>query len=120
MHFLAATIGTSPWNDRTKKQRRVVGSYTTGPAMQRWRPMMDNETYAVVSAMWRDSQKGENDIMPHDYLKRLALNTMTMFCYGTRFDSVKDPMLQQILSDANTIARYCVPNVGRLKYTDDD
>lgn len=28
---VAATIGTSPWDDRTKKQRRVVGSFTTGP-----------------------------------------------------------------------------------------
>lgn len=73
--------------------------------MQRLRPMLDMETCAVVSAMHYDGRSGESEIVPHIYLKRLALNTMTMFCYGTRFDSVKDPMLQQILTDANTIAR---------------
>ncbi|EXJ83385.1 hypothetical protein A1O1_07007 [Capronia coronata CBS 617.96] len=102
----AATIGTSPWDDRTKKQRRVVGSFTTGPAIREMRPMLDLEVCAMIAAMYYDSEKGEREITPHIYQKRLALNIMMMFCYGTRFSSVKDPLLLQILSDANTIASF--------------
>lgn len=70
------------------------------------RPMLDLEVCAMISAMYYDSEKGEREIVPHIYQKRLALNLMTMFCYGTRFASISDPLLLQILSDANTIARY--------------
>jgi phenylacetate 2-hydroxylase len=55
--------------------------------------------------MYRDSKKGEIEIMPHVYQKRLALNMMLNFCYGTRINSVNDPMLLQILEDATTVAR---------------
>ncbi|KAL4791874.1 cytochrome P450 [Aspergillus venezuelensis] len=102
----AATIGTSPWDERTKKQRRVVGSLTTGPAIQRMRSMLDLETRAVVSGLYTDGQNGKTEIMPHIYLKRLALNIMMSFCYGTRFDSVSDPLLLRILQDAQTIASF--------------
>jgi phenylacetate 2-hydroxylase len=67
--------------------------------------MLDMETFAVLSGLYYDSQNGTAEIMPHVYLKRLALNVMMMFCYGTRFSSVTDPLLLQILSDASTIAR---------------
>ncbi|KAL4941879.1 hypothetical protein BDV06DRAFT_235767 [Aspergillus oleicola] len=102
----AATIGTSPWDERTKKQRRVVGSLTTGPAIQRMRSMLDLETRAVVSGLYKNSHNGNMEIMPHIYLKRLALNIMMTFCYGTRFGSVTDPLLLRILQDAQTIASF--------------
>jgi phenylacetate 2-hydroxylase len=101
----AATIGTSPWNDRTKKQRRVVGSFTTGPAMHKMRDMLDVETYAVISGLFSDGKQVSVEIVPHIYFKRMALNLMTMFCYDFRFNSVHDPLLLQILQDAKTIAR---------------
>ncbi|KAH8664249.1 cytochrome P450 [Xylariales sp. PMI_506] len=102
----AATIGTSPWEERTKKQRRVVGSFTTGPSIQKLRSLLDIESAAVVSKLYYDGQNGDVDIMPHVYLKRLALNVMMMFCYGTRFSSVTNPLLLQILKDATTIASF--------------
>ncbi|TPX09751.1 uncharacterized protein E0L32_009090 [Thyridium curvatum] len=102
----AATIGTSPWNERTKKQRRVVGSFTTGPSIQKMRSLLDLETAAMISGLYYDSEKGEKEIMPHVYEKRVSLNVMTMFCYSTRFTSVDDPMLLQILEDATTIASF--------------
>lgn len=102
----AATIGTSPWNDHTKKQRRIVGSLTTGPEIQRLGRMLDLETCAMVSSMYYDSNKGAAEIAPHMYKKRVSLNIMTMFCYGTRFASVTNPMMAQILEDASTIASF--------------
>ncbi|GFN12446.1 hypothetical protein AtubIFM56815_010683 [Aspergillus tubingensis] len=102
----AATIGTSPWDERTKKQRRVVGSLTTGPAIQKLRPMLDLEIFTMISQIYNDSQNGTISIVPHIYQKRLALNIMMMFCYGTRFESITDPLLLQILEDASTIASF--------------
>lgn len=64
------------------------------------------ETCAVISGLYYDGQKGAIDLSPHVYQKRLALNIMIMFCYGTRFNSVKSPMLLQILQDAKTIASF--------------
>lgn len=102
----AATIGTSPWNERTKKQRRIVGSLTTGPSIQRLSKLLDLESAAMISTLYYDSEKGTREIMPHIYEKRVSLNIMTMFCYGTRFTSIADPMFLQILSDASTIASF--------------
>ncbi|KAL5341626.1 cytochrome P450 [Aspergillus crustosus] len=108
----AATIGTSPWDERTKKQRRVVGSFTTGPSIQKMRGMLDMETSAVISELFHDSHNGSNEIIPHIYLKRLSLNIMMMFCYGTRFSSVRDPLLLRILRDAQTIASFRSTNTN--------
>ncbi len=67
--------------------------------------MLEMETFAVIASMYYDSNCGEVELTPQIYLQRLALNVMTMFCYGTRFNSVDDPTLLQILTDAKTIAR---------------
>ncbi len=96
----------SPWNERTKKQRRVIGSFTTAPEIQRLRPALDMESCEMISGLYHDGQKGAIEIMPHIYMKRLALNIILMFCYGTRFEKINDPLLLQILADASVIARY--------------
>ena len=101
----AATIGSSPWNERTKKQRRVFGSYTTAPSIKKMRPVLELELLDLLSDMYDDSNSGAEDIKPHIYVKRLALNVMMMFGYGTRFASTTDPLFHQIVSDATVIAR---------------
>jgi phenylacetate 2-hydroxylase len=82
-----------------------VGSFTTSPSIQKLKEMLDMETFAMISDIYTDSHSGNIDLMPHIYQKRLALNIMMMFCYGSRFSSITDPLLQQILADASTIAR---------------
>jgi hypothetical protein len=79
--------------------------------MTKAKAMMDMETSAVISALYRDSERGAIEIEPHVYQKRLALNLMLTFCYGTRITTVTDPMLLQILKDATTIARYSSPTI---------
>lgn len=60
----------------------------------------------MIAGLLRDGEQGAAEVKPHVYQQRLALNTMTTFCYGTRFSSVTDPLLLRILEDASTIARY--------------
>lgn len=102
----AATIGTNPWDERTKKQRRVVGSYTTGPSIRKLEPLLNMETSQMITGLYEDGEGGAVNIIPHIYQKRLALNIILMFCYAKRFEAITDPLLLGILSDANTISRY--------------
>ncbi|EFW98507.1 amino acid permease [Grosmannia clavigera kw1407] len=112
----AATIGSNPWDERTKKQRRVVGSLTTAPAIRRLVPLVDLETAEMVAALCDDGQAGARVLVPHIYEKRLALNVVMMFCYGRRFDDVRDPLLHQILSDANVISSFRSTNANWQDY----
>lgn len=109
---LASTIGSNPWNERTRKQRRVVGSLTTAPAIKRLAGMLDLETSRMVEGLF-EASKGGKAVSPHIYQKRLALNIVLMFCYGRRFEDIADPLLHRILGDAKIISR-CV---GPLKTT---
>lgn len=102
---LASTIGTNPWDERTKKQRRVVGSLTTSPAIKRLGGMLDLETSCMVKGLF-EAGKGGNTVSPHIYQKRLALNVVLMFCYGRRFEDIADPLLHRILRDAKIISRF--------------
>lgn len=105
---LASTIGTNPWNDRTRKQRRVVGSLTTSPAIKRLAGMLDLETSRMVEGLF-EASKGGKSVSPHIYQKRLALNIVLMFSYGRRFEDIADPLLHRILGDAKIISRCVVP-----------
>lgn len=100
----ASTIGTNPWNEHTRKQRRVVGSLTTSSAIKRLEGMLDLETSRMIGGLFKDS-RGDRAISPHIYQKRLALNVILMFCYGRRFEDITDPLLLRILTDAKIISR---------------
>lgn len=104
----ASTIGSNPWNERTRKQRRVVGSLTTSPAIKRLVGMLDLETSRMVEGLF-EASKGGKPVSPHIYQKRLALNIVLMFCYGRRFEDIADPLLHRILGDAKIISRCAGP-----------
>ncbi|KAF7195244.1 Phenylacetate 2-hydroxylase [Pseudocercospora fuligena] len=112
----AATIGTNPWNERTRKQRLVVGSLTTAPAIKRLAGLIDLETSQMVHSISQQSKNGTNEVCCHLDQKRLALNIILMFCYGKRFESIHDPLLNQILSDAATISTFRSTNVNSQDY----
>ncbi|POS75669.1 cytochrome P450 [Diaporthe helianthi] len=101
----ASTIGTNPWNEHTRKQRRIVGSLTTSPAIKRLEGMLDLETSRMIDSLFKASRGGKS-ISPHIYQKQLALNVVLMFCYGRRFEDVADPLLLRILDDAKIISRH--------------
>lgn len=111
----AATIGTNPWNERTRKQRRVVGSLTTAPAIKRLEGMLDLETSRMIEGLFEGS-KGGKSISPHVYQKRLALNIVLMFCYGRRFEDIADPLLLRILDDTKIISSFRSTNSNSQDY----
>ncbi|KUI72000.1 Phenylacetate 2-hydroxylase [Cytospora mali] len=111
----ASTIGSNPWDDRTKKQRRVVGSLTTTPAIKRLEGMLDLETWQMIQGIFEASQGGKS-ISPHIYQKRLALNVVLMFCYERRFEDIADPLMKGILADTKVISSFRSTNSNAQDY----
>lgn len=102
------TIGTAPWNDSTKRMRTVTSSLMTRPAIQRSSPMLDIETSALVDGLYQGSRKGTIEVDPRIYCQRQALNLTLMWCYGTRIDSVQDPLLHKILHVAHSVSSWVI------------
>ncbi|KAH3671159.1 hypothetical protein OGAPHI_000870 [Ogataea philodendri] len=98
------TIGTSPWNDECKRRRLNVQRYMTTPAIQERAGLIDVEVYSLLRDMYRDTQV--ESCYPYPYTQRLALNFTTMLCYATRFDDIKNSLLEQILSIVRVISSF--------------
>lgn len=116
VHSAASAIGTNPWNETTKKQRRVVASLTNAPTIKRLEPLLDLETTQRLLGLHEAGFQGRDEVMPHVYQKRLALNIVMMFCYRKRFENIDDPMLVQILNDASVISSFRSTNSNLQDY----
>ncbi|KAL5342332.1 cytochrome P450 [Aspergillus crustosus] len=99
------TIGTSPWNESTKRMRTVAGALMTRPAIQRSAPMLDLETSALVDDLFKAAQ-ATGEVDPRIFFQRLALNFTLMWCYGTRIASAEDPLLHKILHVAHSVSSF--------------
>lgn len=66
--------------------------------------MLDIETSALVDGLYQGSRKGTIEVDPRIYCQRQALNLTLMWCYGTRIDSVQDPLLHKILHVAHSVS----------------
>lgn len=116
IYSAASAIGTNRWNETTKKQRRVVASLTNAPAVKRLEPLLDLETTQMLLGLHEAGFQGRDEVMPHVYQKRFALNIVMMFCYGKQFENIDDPMLVQILSDASVISSFRSTNSNLQDY----
>lgn len=98
------TIGTSPWNDSTKRMRTTTGTLMTRPAIQRSAPMLDLEITALVKDLFHASRQGTVEVDPRIFLQRQALNLTLKWCYDTRIASIDDPLLHKILHVAHSVS----------------
>jgi phenylacetate 2-hydroxylase len=94
------TIGSSPYDDSCKKRRKAAATALAKPAMRKYLPMFDLETYCVIRdyrkrAMSEDMK--EIEFNPRPFLQRFALNTTLTLCYGIRMDDAYDELLREIL-----------------------
>ncbi|OTA84417.1 hypothetical protein M434DRAFT_83333 [Hypoxylon sp. CO27-5] len=98
------TIGSSPWDDSCKRKRKSVGVALSRPALRRYYPMFDLESYCIVRDLHKDSRDGEIEISVRPYIQRYALNTTLTLCYGIRMDAVYDELLREILYVGSAIS----------------
>jgi phenylacetate 2-hydroxylase len=94
------TIGSSPYDESCKKRRKAAATALAKPAMRKYLPMFDLETFCVIrdyrkKAMSSDAKDFEFN--PRPFLQRFALNTTLTLCYGIRMDDAYDELLREIL-----------------------
>ena len=100
------TIGSSPWDDSCRKKRKAAGTALGRPALRRYYPMFDLESYCIVRDLSHDTHGGDAavEINVRPYLQRYALNTTLTLCYGIRMDEVYDSLLREILTVGSAIS----------------
>jgi len=103
------TIGSSPYDESCKKRRKAAATALAKPAMRKYLPMFDLETYCVIQdyrkmALSKDPK--DLEINPRPFLQRFALNTTLTLCYGIRMDDAYDELLREILCISHFL--YCL------------
>jgi phenylacetate 2-hydroxylase len=98
------TIGSSPWDESCKNKRKAAGTALGRPALRRYYPMFDLESYSILRDMKKDSNNGNIEIDIRPYIQRYALNTTLTLCYGIRMDGVYDELLREILYVGSAIS----------------
>jgi phenylacetate 2-hydroxylase len=88
------TIGSSPWNESTKRRRTAAGTLLSAPATRRYFELFDRETYKLIADTYQEIQKGNHEIRIHPYIQRLALRTILNICYGVR--DLDNDLLEEI------------------------
>jgi hypothetical protein len=67
------------------------------PAMRKYLPMCDLETFCVIRDYLKMAISSEKEFNPRPFLQRFALNTTLTLCYGIRMDDAYDELLREIL-----------------------
>ena len=94
------TIGSSPYDESCKKRRKAAATALAKPAMRKYLPMFNLETYCVIRdyrKMAQAKDTRELEFNPRPFLQRFALNTTLTLCYGIRMDDAYDELLREIL-----------------------
>ena len=94
------TIGSSPYDESCKKRRKAAATALAKPAMRKYLPMFDLETYCVIRDYRKMAQSKDTRVLefnPRPFLQRFALNTTLTLCYGIRMDDAYDELLREIL-----------------------
>ncbi|EXJ91444.1 hypothetical protein A1O1_04556 [Capronia coronata CBS 617.96] len=107
------TIGTAPWDESCKRRRTAVGAIMTRPAILKSTPMLDLEISALIKDLAADGlglrQQKDGfglEVNPRLHFERMALNLTLMMCYSTRFESLQDPMLHELLEIATSVSTF--------------
>lgn len=91
------TIGSSPYDESCKKRRKAAATALAKPAMRKYLPMFDLETFCVIRDYFKMAISSEGEFNPRPFLQRFALNTTLTLCYGIRMDDAYDELLREIL-----------------------
>lgn len=92
------TLGTSPWNESTKKARKAAATALNRRAVQTYTPLLDLETNRALSDLFRDVGIG-CDIDPNGYFQRLSLNISLTLAFGLKIHgTVKDDLLWEVVN----------------------
>ncbi|KAE8340605.1 hypothetical protein BDV24DRAFT_151747 [Aspergillus arachidicola] len=93
--FAGPGITVTPYNDRWRKHRRIATTWLSQRAVDFYSPTLDRES-SLIKALF-ESQGGLVPVNPQPHAGRCSLNNMTTITFGFRTDSIKHPLVGQVL-----------------------
>lgn len=92
------TLGTSPWNDSTKRARKAAATAMNRKAIETYVPLIDLEITRAISELLDNVQDG-SELDPNGYFQRLSLNISLSLAFGLRIEgNVKDELLWEVVN----------------------
>jgi 3-hydroxyphenylacetate 6-hydroxylase len=100
------TIGTSPMTESLKRRRKAAATALNRPAVQSYIPHVDLETKEFVKECLELGLAGNVAIDPLPIIQRLSLNLSLTLNWGTRIDSLNDPLFAEITEVEEYVSRF--------------
>ncbi|KAK9240064.1 cytochrome P450 [Lipomyces kononenkoae] len=100
------TIGTSPYDESLKRRRKAAASALNRPSVQSYVPHIDLETKEFIKDAFEIGGKGMLAVDPLPLIQRLSLNLSLTLNWGTRIDSVNDPLFHEITEVEEYVSRF--------------
>ncbi|ANB15139.1 hypothetical protein AWJ20_2761 [Sugiyamaella lignohabitans] len=100
------TIGTSPMDESLKRRRKAAASALNRPAVQSYMPHVDLETKEFIKDCYVIGKAGTVAVDPLPIIQRLSLNLSLTLNWGTRIDSLNDPLFAEITEVEEYVSRF--------------
>jgi len=88
-------IGATPYDDRWRLHRKIANSFLAPRALDKFNHVIDEEGINFVKAIWKESQSGLVNPIPH--CARYPLNSMLYILYGWRTQGINDPIVKRAM-----------------------
>ncbi|KJA17634.1 hypothetical protein HYPSUDRAFT_1102684 [Hypholoma sublateritium FD-334 SS-4] len=95
--FAGRGITATPYNDKWRTHRRLATTWLNKPAVESYTSVLDYEATVLVHDLYRQSNRGQLPINPQPQAGRCSLNNMLTITFGTRTDSIDDPLVAEAL-----------------------
>ncbi|KAF9524744.1 cytochrome P450 [Crepidotus variabilis] len=95
--FVGRGVTATPYNDRWRKHRRLASTWLNKPAVDGYTAVLDYEALVLIQDLYHHGQAGKLPINPQPHAGRCSLNNMLTITFGTRTDSIEDPLVARAL-----------------------
>ncbi|TFK83361.1 cytochrome P450 [Polyporus arcularius HHB13444] len=85
------------YNETWRRHRRIANKLLTARAVSTYGQAIEFEAREMARTLLLDSKAGTTPIDPSPYASRFALNNILMLIYGTRTESMGDPIVKEVL-----------------------
>lgn len=100
------TIGTSPYSDPLKRQRKGVASALNRPSVRSYESFLDLETKEFMADILKYGDAGSNPVDPMPMIQRLSLNLALTLNWGVRMTSQEEDMFEEIIFVEEQISKF--------------
>jgi 3-hydroxyphenylacetate 6-hydroxylase len=105
---LASSIGTTAWNESTKRRRKVAASAMNRPGVASYLPIIDELTKDLISQLLELGQDGQVAIDPKLIISKAIVDLTMAVNYGARLPA-DDALLNEIVDVEDGLSRVKTP-----------